>query len=169
MSAAAEGFDDDPAWLSGRLALVAAVGSVALAGVASPLGGALGAVGLLAVTAGVTRGSAGAVAAGALGLFGGVVLGGLAGGGPFVLAGAALGAVLAWDLGEQAVTVGRQVGRAADTRRGELVHAGASLLVGVASAGVVLAVYETVAGGFSAAALVVLLVAGTVLAAGLRP
>lgn len=52
---------------------------------------------------------------------------------PFVVAGV-VASVLAWDAGEYGVTLGREIGRAADTRGTELVHASGTLAVGVACA-----------------------------------
>jgi hypothetical protein len=161
--------DGRPAPLSARLALAAGAASVALAALASPVGGGVGVVGLLVVAAGLSDARADAAAVGVVLLFVGVVVAGVAGGGALVLLGAAVAATLTWDLAEQAVTLGEQVGRGADTRRGELVHAGGSLAVGLAAGGLLLLVYRSVAGGFSPAALVVLLLAAVALAWGLRP
>lgn len=54
---------------------------------------------------------------------------------------AVVAAVLAWDTGERAVTLGEQLGRAAVTTRIEVVHAAATSLVGVCSVGVGYALY----------------------------
>ncbi len=161
--------DRSPLRLSGGLAVAAAVASVAVVALWSPTAGAVGIGGLALVAAGVTVGSVGAVVAGSFGLFGGVVLAGLADAGAVWLLSGTLGAILAWDFGEQAVTLGRQVGRHAATARGELVHAGVSLVVGVASVGVVAGIFASVGGGFHVGALVVLLVAAVVLVSAIRP
>lgn len=161
--------DESPLRLSAGLALVAAAGAVGLVAPWSPAAGAVAVGGLALVAAGIAVGSVGGVVAGSFGLFGGVVLAGLTDVGPLALLLATLGAILAWDLGEQAVTLGRQVGREGKTARGELVHAGASVLVGVASVGIIGGVSATVAGGLHVGALVVLLVAGIVLVSALRP
>lgn len=164
-----EEIDHSPLRLSAGLALVAAAGTVGLVAQWSPAAGVVAIGGLALVALGTTVGSVGAVVAGSFGLFGGVVLAGLSDAGTLSLLLATLGAILAWDLGEQAVTLGRQVGRGAKTGRGELVHAGASLLVGIASVGLVGGVSASVGGGFRIGALVVLLVAGIVLVSALRP
>ncbi|MCU4800568.1 hypothetical protein OB920_09315 [Halobacteria archaeon HArc-gm2] len=52
--------------------------------------------------------------------------------------GALVGAVLVWDAGEFGVTLGQEVGRLANTRRAELVHATGTLAVGGVGAGVAL-------------------------------
>lgn len=93
-----------------------------------------GAAGIAAVAAAVLpvtgSGSRGLLKAGAAGVFASVVLVGLFRGASLLplLAGTA-GAVLAWDAGEHAINVGEQLGRGADTARGELVHVGGSTVV----------------------------------------
>ncbi|WP_226013224.1 DUF7519 family protein [Halomicrobium salinisoli] len=57
---------------------------------------------------------------------------------PLVVLGALVAAVVVWDVGEFGATLGAEVGRHADTRRTELVHAGGTLAVGGAGAGVAL-------------------------------
>lgn len=51
---------------------------------------------------------------------------------------ALVGAVLVWDAGEFGVTLGQEIGRRANTRRAELVHATGTLAVGGFGAGVAL-------------------------------
>ncbi|PSP77854.1 hypothetical protein BRC81_09245 [Halobacteriales archaeon QS_1_68_20] len=155
--------------LSGALAVAAGLLTLVVVALWSSSAAAVALGGLALVLAGVTRGSVAAVVAGSLVLFGGVIVAGLADAGPVWLLVGTLGAVLAWDFGEQAVTLGQQVGRHAATARGELVHAGVSLAVGVASVGVVALVFSTVDGGFHVGALVVLLVAALVLVSAIRP
>ncbi len=53
-----------------------------------------------------------------------------------------VGAVVVYDAGEYATTLGREVGRRAPSRSTELVHVGASLLVGLLGAGVALALLD---------------------------
>lgn len=54
--------------------------------------------------------------------------------------------LLVWDAGEYGTTLGEEVGRRARTRSGELVHAGATLAVGLAGVGAALAVRAVLAG-----------------------
>lgn len=161
--------DVSPLRLSAGLALGAAAGAVGLVAQWSPAAAAVAAGGLALVAAGIAAGSVSAVVAGSFGLFGGVVLAGLTGAVTMPLLLATMGAILAWDLGEQAVTLGRQVGREGPSARGELVHAGTSLLVGIVTVGLVGGVSTTVSGGVHVGALVVLLVAGFVLVSAIRP
>jgi hypothetical protein len=96
-------------------------------------------------------------------LVSGVVYGADAG----TLLGAGVLAVLAWDLAEQAVNLGEQVGREARTAGVEVVHGGATLFVG--GAGVVLArrIAAVDADGLPPVVLAGLLVAAFALAAAL--
>ncbi|MFD1597695.1 DUF7519 family protein [Halobellus rarus] len=97
-----------------------------------------------------------------------LLVAGIRGGGAEPLLVAALGAVLAWDVGEFATGVGEQLGRDADTARLETVHAATSLLVGVVGAGVVYGVYLAAGGGQPTSAVVLLLFGAVVLVAVLR-
>jgi hypothetical protein len=157
-----------PARLSATLAISAAVGGTLLAGTASGAGLAVGLLGVLALAVGVGVGSATAVGFGAAGTFLAVVAAGLAGGSVPVVVGGTLGAVLTWDLGEHAVTLGEQVGANVPTWSGELGHALSSVAVGGAAAVGVVVVYRTATAGLSTGALVVLAIAAVLLMAALR-
>ncbi|WP_267641026.1 DUF7519 family protein [Haloarchaeobius amylolyticus] len=94
---------------------------------------------------GIWRGDSRGITGGAVGLFAGVALAGttlsvL----PTLLGG--IGALLAWDAGHHARGLGRQLGRGATTRSVELGHVGASLAVGVGTAGVAYVGYLLVVG-----------------------
>ena len=102
-------------------------------------------------------------------LFVGVVTSGVVRGASeiqLLLAGVAT--VLAWDLGEQAVSLGGQVGRRARTRRAELVHAGGTLVAGVAIVVVALVVAALDVQGLSLTGFAALLVAGFALVVAIR-
>lgn len=72
------------------------------------------------------------VKAGAGGLFVSVVLAGLFQAAPFgTLLVALAGTIVAWDAGEHAIDVGRQLGRSASTWRLDVSHVGATAAVGV--------------------------------------
>lgn len=158
--------DRSPARLSGGLAVGA--GGLAVAAAASPAAAPFGVAGVVMLLFGVLRGSRRAVTAGALLVFGGVVAAGLGDAPAASLLVGTAAAVIAWDLGEHAINVGEQLGRAASTRNGELVHAANSTLVAVASVGLGYGLFLIAAGGQPMTALVVLLGAALLLAAALR-
>ncbi|ELZ04421.1 DUF7519 family protein [Natrialba aegyptia] len=71
--------------------------------------------------------------------------------------------VLAWDLGHSGLTLGTQLGRDTRTIRLELVQLGSSLLVGLLSGTIGYAVYTAGTGNLPASAIVLLLVAVTLI------
>lgn len=125
-----------------------------------------GMVGLVVLAAGVVRIRRGwaryLVMAGTGLLLIGVLLSGVVHGAsrPFLLAGAAA-SVVAWDVGEQGINLGEQVGSRASTWSAELVHAGGSAIVGGVGIGLAFGVYAV---GFEHIPLVglLLLLAGAV-------
>ncbi|WP_233203992.1 DUF7519 family protein [Halegenticoccus soli] len=161
--------DRSPAVVSSALALLA--GTVGLAATAFGSAAALapGTLGIAAVAVGVIRGSRRALLVGSGALFGGVLLAGASGAGPEPLFVGTLGAVLAWDVGENGIGIGEQLGRAAETARAELVHAAAGLLVGAFATVVGYGAYVAAAGGQPIAALVFLLFGVVALVSALRP
>ncbi|NHN49829.1 hypothetical protein G9464_19870 [Halostella sp. JP-L12] len=76
-------------------------------------------------------------------------------------------AVLAWDAGEQSISLGEQVGRRGKTAAVAVVHVGAAAVVGVAAVALAGAVYAMNVTGVSLLALVLLLGAAIVLAVAL--
>lgn len=160
--------DHRPTRLSAVLATVAAVVATVLAGTASGAGMVVGLLGVALVAGGVTADSASAVGVGAAVTFGAAMVAGVAGGGEVVVVVTTLGAVLARDLGEQAINLGEQVGRDVPTASGEVGHAAASLAIGLAAAGGVMAVYTLATAGLSSTALVVLSLAAVLLVVALR-
>jgi hypothetical protein len=133
-----ETFDRSPSPTGLALTVVPAV----VAALASAMFLPAAAVALLAVlvlTVGVRNASRRLLTLGAVVLFGAVLLAGATEAPTaFVLAGAGA-TVVAWDAGTNAVTVGRQLGAAADTRRLEVVHAlattGVAAVVGIVGFG----------------------------------
>ena len=79
--------------------------------------------------------------------------------------GATVGAALVWDLGENSVSLGRQVGRKATTFWNETVHSVGSVLVGAVSAGGAYAAFGFGTGGQPLASVFFLLVAIVLLVA----
>lgn len=129
--------------------------------VASLGGGLVALVGVPLVVLGVRRTSRTLLVGGVAALLAGVVFAGLADADPLLVLGGMVGTVLAWDVGETAISVAEQL-RTGDSDRLEAVHAATSALVasGVAVGGYV--VFSLSSGGQPAVALS-LLVFGTVL------
>jgi hypothetical protein len=116
---------------------------------------------------GLVRGMTAGVTVGAFGLFAGAILAG-AQSAPVVpvLIGVTF-AVLAWDVGGTAISLGQQLGRDADTVRPEAVHMTGSIAVGVVTAGVGFGLYQTGTSEQPVAALVFLVIAAVLLVAAL--
>lgn len=127
----------------------------------------VGGLGLVALVAGLRRGVRRLVSLGVLGLILGVLVAGAVGvPAELLLVSAAAGAV-AWDVADQAVSLGEQVGRGADTARAELVHAAGSALVATAAVAAAYLVFRVVTGG-PVVALALLLLGAILLASVLR-
>jgi hypothetical protein len=157
--------DRSPAAPGAVLAVVAAlVGGGGLAAAGRPLGALLGLLGAALIWVGVRRGSRRAVGGGAVSLFAGVLVAGLADASPAALLVGTAAAVLAWDPGERAITVGEQAGRAAATTRAGVVPAGGTAAVLALAGGVGYGAFQISTGGKPTAALVALLVAVLALA-----
>ena len=163
-----EGIDRSPARTSQLLSVIAGSVALGVAALASADGALAAAVGVLLVGGGVVRGSRRLVTVGSFVVLVGVLFGGLNAASPELLLPGTIATVLAWDFGEQAINVGEQLGREADTERLELSHAAASTVVAVATGGVGYGIYLAGAGDQPVTALVFLLVAVVALASALR-
>lgn len=159
--------DRSPAVVSTSIAVAAGVVSLLGTALGASIGAAPAIAGLAVLGVGLVRGSRRAVTAGGTLLFGGVLVAGALGASPEPLVVGTLGAVMAWDVGENGISVGAQLGRAADTRRAELVHATASLFVGAVTASVGYGVYLGATSGQPLTALVFLLLGVVVLVSAL--
>ena len=159
--------DRSPARLSRWASLVAALVALVSSGFYSWPALVTGTLGLGLLGVGLARGRITGVTVGAFGLFAGAILAG-AQGAPVipVLIGVTF-AVLAWDLGGSAISIGDQLGRDADTVRLEAVHMTGSIAVGVVTAGVGFGLYQTGDSGQPVAALVFLVIASVLLVAAL--
>lgn len=157
-----------PARLSSWLAAAASLVSLVSSGFGAWLGLTIGAPSLVVLLAGLRLRSRRVVSLGALGLFAGALTAGVEGAPMALVLPGVIGAVLAWDLGTTAISVGAKLGAEADTARLEFVHAGASLVVGCAAAVGAVAVYLVAPSATTPTALLVLLVAVGLLLGALR-
>lgn len=109
------------------------------------------------------------VAGGAALLFVGVVTGGVVQNtGPIALFIAGIAAVFAWDLGEQSISLGRQVGRGAETIRSELAHGFGTFVAGVGVFFATVSIHSLGVDGLPLGGFLALLIAGFVLAIALK-
>jgi hypothetical protein len=157
-----------PAVLSTSLSLVGAGLCLVVAAVSSASALAASAIGLVVLAGGLLLGARRLVTAGGVGLFAAVLFGGLAGAGPELLLVGLLAAVFAWDVGENGIGIGEQLGRETNTTRAELVHAASTLLVGVVATALGYGAYQSAGGGRPVTALVFLLLGVVTLVAALR-
>jgi len=161
------GVDRSPTRAGSAIAVGAALVTLVAVGAFSWPALALGGLGVLAVAAGVTLARHDAVTTGAATLFLGVLAAGVQGAPiPALLVGA-VATVVAFDSAGTAIDLGAQLGRGAPTRRLELVHAGATTLVGAVAGGVGWAVYQIGVGTAPLTAPVLLLVAALAVAGAL--
>lgn len=160
--------DRTPTSLSRWLAVGAGLLALVASGFYSWAALTLASLGLGLLGLGLARGSNRALTGGAAGQFAGAILAGAQGAPVLPVLGAVVLVVLAWDVGSFGIGVGNQLGRAAETRRIELVHAAGS--AGVGSLVVIggYGVYRLGSGGQPVAALFFLLVGAVVLFGALR-
>jgi hypothetical protein len=158
-----------------RLSAIVSLGAAAVATLAAILtasvGGVFAGLGIVALAPGLVVGSRRLVHVGGVVLAAGMVLAGATGAGAaaelFLLVGTAA-TVVAWDVGQNAVGLGEQLGQEAETTRAELAHIGATLVVGGVTVGVAYGLYQVAGSGQPLPALVMLLVAALVLTTALR-
>lgn len=143
-----------PVWLTAGCALVAAAVSAT-----APAATVLGVLGFVLMPVAVQRGSYRLHTLGALVLFSAVLAAGIAGTGPQPMLVAAAAAVVAWDAGENAIGLGKQVGSHARMRRAVLAHTMSTVGVAVVIGGVGFTVYRLARAGQPTTAVVLLLVA----------
>lgn len=159
--------DRSPTYLSSALAVVAGA-LAALAGAYAPVGLTAGLAGLVGLTVGLAVGRQTPVTLGAAALVVGVVAGGVSGAPVLATLLGTTTALLSFDFATTALGLGEQLGRSAPTAEVELLHAGASTLVGL---GVVVAgftLHEVVTGSQPVSAVVGLLAVVVILVAALR-
>lgn len=160
-------FDTSPSNVGQGMALVAAlVAAAALAPVPPAVGVGVLSTGLFAL--GLRRQSHRLVDAAAGLLVGALLVAGVYGTPAELLVVSTAAAVLAWDVADNALTVGEQLGRRARTERLELVHAAATLAVAVVGSAFAYGVFELAGGGRPLLAVVLLLLGSTLIVAVLR-
>jgi hypothetical protein len=136
--------------------------------VASGSGAVVAALGTVTLLAGVRKANHGLVDVGGLVAFLGVALAALSEApAAAVLIGTAA-AVVAWDAGTNAVSLGRQLGAEADTAAAETLHAMAGAAVGLVTAVLGLVLFEVGPTRQPVTTLFVLLIAGTFLVVALN-
>ncbi|MFC4541064.1 hypothetical protein ACFO5R_03860 [Halosolutus amylolyticus] len=155
--------DREPAPLSSVVAVVAAGGATLASGRYSWYGLAIGLLGAAVLAVGVARGVRSAVTLGSAGLVGGALVAGVQGAPAGATLVAVAAGVLAWDAATTAIGVGRQLGRAASTRRLELVHLAGSAAVGAVTIVIGSLLYEAAGGGQPLLALLLLILASVAL------
>jgi len=160
--------DRRPTPLSALVAVAASAITAIAAGVGSLAGGAVAGLGVAVVAPAVIVGRRWAVDLGGLGLLGGVALGGAGDVSELWVLTAAVAAVVAWDAGGNAISLGEQLGRDADTASAELAHVGATVAVGTTTGGVAYVLYLLAGGQQPLSAVLLLLVAVLVLVSFLR-
>ena len=160
--------DRAPTRLGSRVAVVLVAFVVLCAALTSWPGLAVAAVGAVAFGAGAIRGSRRWTSIGALGLGVGLLVGGATGGGVGPLLLGMIGTVVAWDVGEHAISLGEQLGTESPTVRNEFVHIATSIGVGMGGGAVGFVVFRAATGGRPTAALAMLLFAVVVLLTALR-
>lgn len=157
-----------PARLSSGVAIGAALVATLAAALGASVAAGAGALGVLLAALALVRGSRRVLGAGVAALLLGILLSGVAGGSTESLLVAMVATVAAWDVGENAINVGEQLGREANTRRLELTHVASGTAFGAGVAGVGYAIYEAATGGQPASAVALLLLGAVLLLSTLR-
>ena len=156
-----------PTTFSAGIALVFAI-SAALLGTTTIFSILLGAFGVVVFGSGLYLGTRRVLLLGDILVLFGVLISGLFGASSLVLLTSVTLTVLAWDLGEQAIGLGEQLGPEANTLRGEVVHVSAGVLVATVGGGIGYALFVVSTGGQPLTAVVILLLAVVILASALH-
>lgn len=164
-------FEAVPARHSATAAVAVAALAMAVIALSHPVMTLLAAAGVAVLAGGAFRGVRWAVTVGAAIVFVGNLLAATAGPStpPFVALLAGALAVVAWDLGEHAISLGEDVGGAARTAQGELVHAALTLGVAMFAVALGYAIFRVGADGRPVLAIVFLVVGSFILFRTLRP
>ena len=153
-----------PARFSSALAVAAGLLAALAGGLVSGMALAIGLFGLGGIAAGLfALDSQRFVSAGTALVFVAVLLGGVLGNPAELVLLATLATIVAFDLGQNAFSVGAQLSDETDTRRGELVHAATTVAIGTLASAGVYAVYLVSASGQAVATLAFLLLGAVLL------
>lgn len=149
-----------PARFSSIVAVAAALLAVVTTALVAPLSAPIGLFGLAGVAAGLFVFESERLTLAGTGIvFVGVIAAGFFGDVPEFLLFASLATIVAFDLGTNAFSVGRQMSDQTDTQRGEAVHVAATIFVGVVAAGLSYGIYLVPLGALTVPALSLLLLA----------
>lgn len=157
-----------PTPLGRNISILAALVAVLLPGLYSWTVLGVGALGAAVLLFGVVTGKQGPVTAGAGLLFLGILIAGLDGAPGIALLLGTVATVVAWDSATIAISLGRQLGRDAQTARVELVHCGTTAVVGCGAVGIAYSVFTIADGGGSFSGIAVLLLGTVLVVAALR-
>lgn len=147
---------------------VAGATAVAMALTGGGTGAVVAALGTVALLAGVSRATHRVVDAGGLVAFLGVAVAALSDAPAAAVLFGTVAAVVAWDTGTNAVSLGRQLGAQADTVRAENLHAMVGAVVGLLTAVFGLVLFEVGPTRQPVTTLFVLLIAATLLVVALN-
>ncbi|CCQ34255.1 hypothetical protein HLRTI_002203 [Halorhabdus tiamatea SARL4B] len=147
---------------------VAAAVFVVVATSPVPIAGLVAIIGVGAVIVGLTRGSRGVLLVGVTVQFGSVLVAALGALRLELVLAASLAVLLAWDLGEQAISVAEQLAVAGRGTRPLVVHAAGATLVGTLLFASVYGLYRLAGNGQPVPALALLLGGGVLVIAGMR-
>lgn len=160
-------FTARPSRFGAAMSLFAGMVAVgALAGI--PAASAAAAAGLLSLVGGTLRDHPRLRSLGAAGMLAGLLIAGAFGATAQPLVVATVAGVVAWDAADNAASLGGQLGAAAGTIRAELTHTAATTVVATTAGGVAFIAFRLVEAQRPLAAVVLLLVGATALAAALR-
>ncbi|WP_435347554.1 DUF7519 family protein [Haloarchaeobius sp. HRN-SO-5] len=160
-----------------KLSAIVALGAGALAAFTAALTASVGVLfagfGVVALAPALLVGSRRLVHLGSGALVAGILFAGATGSGSggateLLLLVGATASIVAWDVGQNAIGIGEQLGRDTETTRAELAHLGATVAVGTVTAGTAYGLYQVAGSGQPLAALAMMLVAVVALTSALR-
>ena len=152
------GVDTRPTPAAARFAVLGALVVVVASFLGSTTAGAITVPGFVLIVIGVRTGRRMTITVGTVFLLAGTLAAGVFEAPPASVVVAAIGTVLAWDMGRLAIDMGHQLGTVPTGVRSATVHAVGTTLVGAISAGVGYGVYRGTTSGQPAFAVVFLLI-----------